>query len=578
MFTLEDLYNLPNNPTDDHKVAAGLLPKPQPPPAAPPLTNVPPVSPVTPRPAVDWKAKIAATAPTPGKTIPEMAPVNPSAPGTPNLGTGIPEDTSGVQAAATGKIPELPKLGFKERQALPLTSEGVAPNSQGYWQAEQQRLIDQKQNPWGSEENHPGLLGKIGHVAAKIGNIAGDIVAPGIMANIPGTEMNKDIQLGRAEGKEAKVKEAESQQKLRSAETDEAEARARKLAAEGHADIVEDAAGNAVAWRDKDGNIHSPDEEGTPPAIKSTIENWQGKAGAKPQKENLQQGLAGAVQDYLDKGGDPKGIQSDPTIQGWGDLIKNFTPAKEKDVNTAEDLKHQIVVATDKGDGKEVARLTKELMALNPEAQARLAESYAVLSATNANRETTRQDKSYKENSGILDKVGQPIEALNARMSRMKEGLAQGTPAADALIGPELLSIMAGGQGTGLRMTDTEINRVVHGKGHWENLQQAINQWSLDPSKANTITTEQRKEIRALVLAVDKKLQQKSATLNQAHQDLLGTDEPDKHRKIVTDARAKLSAIDTGAEGGGSGVQVHNGFEYTKGADGQWHKGKAVAP
>jgi hypothetical protein len=233
MFTLEDLYNLPNNPTDDHKVAAGLLPKPQPPPAAPPLTNVPPVSPVTPRPAVDWKAKIAATAPKSAVTVPEMPPITPGALGAPDFGTGIPEDTSGVQAAATGKIPELPKLSFKERQALPLTSEGVAPNSPGYWQAEQQRLIDQKQNPWGSEENHPGLLGKIGHVAAKIGNIAGDIVAPGIMANIPGTEMNKQIQLGQAERKEAgataaeeKQKDSESRRKLEAAEANRAQAEA----------------------------------------------------------------------------------------------------------------------------------------------------------------------------------------------------------------------------------------------------------------------------------------------------------------------------------------------------------------
>jgi len=49
----------------------------------------------------------------------------------------------------------------------------------------------QKQNPYGSKGNHPGFLGKLGHVAAEIGNTAGNIVAPGVMAEIPGTEMNR---------------------------------------------------------------------------------------------------------------------------------------------------------------------------------------------------------------------------------------------------------------------------------------------------------------------------------------------------------------------------------------------------
>lgn len=51
-----------------------------------------------------------------------------------------------------------------------------------------------KNTPWGSESNHPGILGKIGHVAAGIGNIAGDIVAPETMALIPGTQLYKQRQ------------------------------------------------------------------------------------------------------------------------------------------------------------------------------------------------------------------------------------------------------------------------------------------------------------------------------------------------------------------------------------------------
>ena len=52
----------------------------------------------------------------------------------------------------------------------------------------------QKNNPFGTAENHPGFTGKLVHGLAKIGNIAGNIVAPGTMQLIPGTELNKQAQ------------------------------------------------------------------------------------------------------------------------------------------------------------------------------------------------------------------------------------------------------------------------------------------------------------------------------------------------------------------------------------------------
>lgn len=52
-------------------------------------------------------------------------------------------------------------------------------------------------HPWGTPENHPGAMGKLAHVFSSIGNIAGNIVAPGVMANIPGTEMSREVEEGR---------------------------------------------------------------------------------------------------------------------------------------------------------------------------------------------------------------------------------------------------------------------------------------------------------------------------------------------------------------------------------------------
>ena len=67
------------------------------------------------------------------------------------------------------------------------------PGTPEYGQQRQQQLDFQKLTPWGNEavSEHPGTWGKIGHIASRIGNIAGDILAPGITANIPGSDLNK---------------------------------------------------------------------------------------------------------------------------------------------------------------------------------------------------------------------------------------------------------------------------------------------------------------------------------------------------------------------------------------------------
>jgi hypothetical protein len=94
--------------------------------------------------------------------------------------------------------------GFKSRMAEPVneslntTAGGPIildqPGSAGFDADRLARIEDQKANPRGSAENHPGFAGKLEHIGARIGNIAGDIVAPGPMSLIPGTQLHRDIE------------------------------------------------------------------------------------------------------------------------------------------------------------------------------------------------------------------------------------------------------------------------------------------------------------------------------------------------------------------------------------------------
>jgi hypothetical protein len=136
-------------------------------------------------------------------------------------------DTSAVAANAL-----MPKIGEEAQPQQPTKAESIAagkahyaggmpqitamPGTELHGQQDQEKLEYQNAHPWGSPVSaQPGLLGKIGHVASKIGNIAGDIFAPGTMALIPGTDLNKQVQSNEnqkeiAQGSENEEKNAQS--------------------------------------------------------------------------------------------------------------------------------------------------------------------------------------------------------------------------------------------------------------------------------------------------------------------------------------------------------------------------------
>ena len=155
-----------------------------------------------------------------------------------------------------------------------------------------------------------------------------------------------------------------------------------------------------------------------------------------------------------------------------------------------------------------------------------------------------RADRSYQFATRELDQVGKPIADAVARMGRLKDTLAQGTPQADALVAPELLTVMAGGAGSGLRMNEAEIARIIGGRSKWESLRAAAQKWSLDPKSATSITPEQREQIRTLVNEVDTRLRTKQQVIDQATQELVGSDDPLEHRKVVAATRKKLTEAD----------------------------------
>ena len=122
-------------------------------------------------------------------SVPDVAQPPASAPSLPTPSAGIPDlaKPTGAESRAAGKAEF--QRGIPNVNAAPFTPD--------YFQQEREKSDYLRAHPWGSDVSaHPGAWGKLGHVAAKIGNVAGDIVAPGTMALIPGTDLHNELERG----------------------------------------------------------------------------------------------------------------------------------------------------------------------------------------------------------------------------------------------------------------------------------------------------------------------------------------------------------------------------------------------
>jgi hypothetical protein len=169
-------------------------------------------------------------------------------------------------------------------------------------------------------------------------------------------------------------------------------------------------------------------------------------------------------------------------------------------------------------------------------------------------------NRSYQYHRTQLDKLAGPVEQTHQKLSELNDLITQGTPQADAMLAPKLLSTMVGGQGSGLRMNEAEINRIMGGRSKWESFKAAANQWSLDPKTANSITPEQRQQIHALYAAMSSKVDRALQAANGAGDELVNAGSAQEHRQIYQRARKNLQDAFSGENtqaAAGNGARVY---------------------
>jgi hypothetical protein len=165
------------------------------------------------------------------------------------------------------------------------------------------------------------------------------------------------------------------------------------------------------------------------------------------------------------------------------------------------------------------------------------------------NASSQRGDRSYALHIRELDGISKPVTDRLERLIRTQDTLAQDNPTSDALIAPELMTTIAGGAGSGVRITNSEINAIQGGRTAFETLKARAGYILNNPNKGYAFTSVQRQQIKQLLGIVSGKLVAKQNAINDAYREVSTETDPTKHRTTLATTKKKLSDIDMGVQG-----------------------------
>jgi hypothetical protein len=183
----------PPNMTDAQWLASlhatGRNPDFKPPSLDPEANALHPVAPV--RPAITPMGAAPEVAAQPG-----AAPGIPSMPSSPTIAKPTPaQSIAAGQAQHGGTFKQEGQRQFNEMRPE-ITAQ---PGTPEFFQQKAGQIEFDKAHPWGGDISaQPGKWGKIAHIAAGIGNVAGDLLAPGLTAMVPGSKLNENVREANA--------------------------------------------------------------------------------------------------------------------------------------------------------------------------------------------------------------------------------------------------------------------------------------------------------------------------------------------------------------------------------------------
>jgi len=370
-------------------------------------------------------------------------------------------------------------------------------------QTPQEQLIDQdqqrlqkvrweQQNPWGTPENHPGKLGKLAHIFSQVGNIAGDVFAPGTMALIPGTEAHRQAE------------ETGLTRRLNTEIGDESQNQER----------------NALTAKTQEDTAEEPGKTQSEEAL-------QGAQAANLNSENearlLLVGHAHAVQSALRNNLDP---HTDPTVLAYEQALQ--AQQKQPAAKGAHFIQREVggkphTVAVDDMTGEDIRD------------EGETGEKPPVVNVNAANsemdREATRLGKPYEK--GASDAQAQLDKIADAR------AMVNGNPESQALGMPKVLTALVSGQGSGVRITQPELNSIAKARGLSGDIEGTLNKWS----GKGQLTATQKQQLTQILDDVKTRIEKKAAIHSAALDSINGASSREQVIQADKLARQQLNEV-----------------------------------
>ena len=350
----------------------------------------------------------------------------------------------------------------------------------------------------GFGQAHP-LLGKIlgglGQGVAKLGDIGLSAVAPALAINLPGTEYHHAMQLHQLNGQignekkegqeEATTAETQARVPLMQAQTQEAQTHAAEEPALDQAQIAEHNAQTAAL-------LH--------PQAKTDFEAWQQQNPGKPIEEWL------------------KAMSANKTVQ------------------PKEQLQQRLLDAQAKGDTAGAKQIQQQLKDIDPMGEQRVVIQQQNAAANQSKSSNAATDKEFGYYRAKWDKDLGTYNTQNEKLAEASDLIGKGAMGA-ALGSVKSLSGLAGGQGSGVRITQAELNSIAQARGMGGDFEAAMQKFG----DGNKLTPEQVGALKGIISDVQRVAAAKEAVINQGLDDLSNATDTKTIRKIDSQLRHVLT-------------------------------------
>lgn len=155
-------------------------------------------------------------------------------------------------------------------------------------------------------------------------------------------------------------------------------------------------------------------------------------------------------------------------------------------------------------------------------------------------RAETAFNRSYDRHSKGLDDIKKPLASKAADAATLTDLLNARDASSDSLVAPKMLTLIAGGQGSGVRITNAELDRVMGGRSFVEAARGQMLHWTTGTQFDDAT----RARMTALIKLYAEKIHAKLGLIDKGGMDLIDAGSLDEHRRIFHGVSTGLEALD----------------------------------